>query len=129
MPLIFRVPGLTPEGARCGRTVSLLDLFPTLVDLCDLPSPEHLEGRSLAPLLQDPAAPWKWPAVTMVSTGSHSVRSERWRYIRYTDGSEELYDHDSDPAERENLAMTPGFEELTRSLRGWIPADTASRQT
>jgi len=101
VPLII----LTPEGndGRCERPVELLNLYPTLIELCGLPSREGLEGVSLVPLISDPATAWERPAITTYQRENHAVRSERYRYIRYADGSEELYDHDNDPNEWQNL--------------------------
>lgn len=120
VPLIIVVPGLTPAGRICPRPVSLLDLYPTLVDLCHLPAKPELHGESLVPLLRDPLTPRTRPAVMTYECGNHAVRSERWRYIRYNDGSEELYDHSTDPNEWTNLATRPELAavkaELARSL-------------
>jgi arylsulfatase A-like enzyme len=120
VPLAIVAPGVSRAETRCARTVSLLDLYPTLVELCGLPPREELEGRSLIPLLREPAAAWDRPVVTTHGHRNHAVRTERWRYIRYADGSEELYDHDADPLEWENLAGESRFatvkEELARSL-------------
>jgi len=121
VPMIFVVPGLTKPGTRCERTVSLLDLYPTLADLCGLPVGEHLEGRSLKPLLADPDAEWDRPVVTTHGRNNHAVRSERWRYIRYSDGTEELYDHQSDPMEWTNLAVDPDLAEVKREMARWLP--------
>ena len=97
-------PGVTEAGTRCDRTVSLLDVYPTLVELCGLPARDDLEGHSLVPLLGDPQADWEHAAITTHGRNNHAVRTERWRYIRYTDGGEELYDHEKDPLEQTNLA-------------------------
>lgn len=121
VPFIMVVPGMTPEGSVCQRTVSLLDIYPTLVDLCRLPPGKELEGRSLTPLLKDPAAAWKYPAITTNGMGNHAVRSERWRYIQYNDGTEELYDHQNDPNEWNNLAGEPEYEAIRVELAGWLP--------
>ena len=96
--------------------------YPTLVELCGLRRPEHLEGLSLVPLLESPARGWERPALTTLRPGSHSVRSERWRLIRYEDGTEELYDHESDPHEWQNLADDPRFVAVKRDLARWMPA-------
>lgn len=121
VPLVFVVPGLTKPGTRCDRTVSLLDIYPTLAELCGLPVGEHLEGKSLKPLLQDPALPWDRPVVTTHGRNNHSVRSERWRLIRYSDATEELYDHRSDPMEWTNLAGDPRLAEVKKKLAAWLP--------
>lgn len=103
VPLIISVPGGI-KGGRCSRPVELLSLFPTLNELCGLPKLRGLEGISVKSLLDDPDAEWTFPALTTFKEGNHSVRSERFRYIRYADGSEELYDHLKDPKEWVNLA-------------------------
>ncbi len=125
VPLIVVAPGVTSPGTVCERTVSLLDLFPTLIDLCMLPAIDAHEGRSLVPLLEDPAAPWDHPALTTWLPDNHSLRTERWRYIRYNDGTEELYDHDVDPLEWHNLANEAGYAgekaRLAAQLLGQVP--------
>ncbi len=121
VPMVFVVPGLTTAGTRCDRTVSLLDIYPTLADVCGLPVGQHLEGRSLKPLLEDPAAPWDRPVVTTHGRMNHSVRSERWRYIRYSDGTEELYDHENDPMEWTNLAGDPKHADVKKQLARRLP--------
>ena len=121
VPMAIHVPGMTKPGGRCGRTVSLLDLYPTLIDLCGLTAKPELEGRSLVPLLKNPAAAWERPAVTTYQLGNHSVRSERWRYTRYRDGTEELYDHEKDPLEWTNLAKKPAFTPVKDDLKRWLP--------
>jgi arylsulfatase A-like enzyme len=121
VPLFLSVPGATSPGTRCDRTVSLLDLYPTLIELCGLPPREELEGRSFVALLPDPTTAWDHPVVTTHGRDNHAVRSERWRYIRYSDGSEELYDHKQDPREWENLAGDPQWNELKASLATHLP--------
>lgn len=121
VPLVFAGPGIV-RGGHCHRPVELLDIYPTLVALCGLPAPAGLEGHSLVPQLRDPAAPRPWPAITTHNPDNHAVRSERWRYIRYADGSEELYDHMSDPNEWHNLAGRPEFTSTVREHAHWLPA-------
>ena len=125
VPLIFVAPGLTAPGSRSERAVSLLDLFPTLAELAGLDVPEHLEGTSLLPLLENPDAAWDRPAISTHHFGNHAVRSERFRYIRYNDGSEELYDHDADPNEWHNLADDPDYADAKVELASWLPTENA----
>jgi len=119
------LPAGTPAGARSERTVSLMDLFPTLVALTGIPVKTGLDGHSLIPLLADPDAPWEYPAITTYDVGEFSIRTERYRYICYIDGSEELYDHTVDPEEWTNLAADPDYAEVIQQLAAFIPADPA----
>jgi arylsulfatase A-like enzyme len=118
------IPGL-PEGSKPGgrsdRIVSLLDIYPTLIDLCGLPEKEGLDGRSLVPLLKEPATEWDYPAITTYDFAEFSVRTEDWRYIRYIDDSEELYDHRVDPEEWTNLANDPEYQTIKEELASYIP--------
>jgi hypothetical protein len=94
---------------------------PTLAGSCALPARDGLEGHSLVPQLQNASTPRPWPAITTHNPGNHSVRSERWRYIRYADGSEELYDHATDPNEWTNLAGKTEFNGVIREHARWLP--------
>lgn len=120
VPLVFAGPGVA-SGARCERAVELLDLYPTLIELSGLPEKKDLEGHSLAPLLKRARAPRQWPAMTTHNQDNHTVRDERWRYIRYADGSEELYDHQRDPNEWTNLASQKSSAKELERLRRWLP--------
>jgi arylsulfatase A-like enzyme len=120
-PWLFVVPGMTKPGGRCKRPVSFIDMYPTIVDLCGVPPKSDVDGKSLVPLLKDPGAAWETPVVTTHKFGNHSVRSERWRYIRYKDGTEELYDHDKDELEWTNLAGDPKYTEVKEKLACWLP--------
>lgn len=121
VPLIWVAPGTTNPGSRCDHPVSLLDVYPTLVDLCGLTQLSHLEGQSLRPWLLDTERPKREPAMTTHGRNNHSVRTRRWRYIRYHDGSEELYDHVSDPDEFTNIGDAPQYDSLKDELGAWIP--------
>ncbi len=121
VPLIIVAPGITKAGGVCYRPVSLLDLYPTLIDLCGLPPNLELEGASLLPLLTDPTAPRTTPAITTVSFRNHSIRDEHWRYTRYENGGEELYDHRNDRHEWTNLANDPKYAAVKERLRKWLP--------
>ena len=125
VPFIVVAPGVTTAGSRSTRPVSLMDIYPTLAELAGLTVPAHVEGRSLVPLLRDPAADWEWPAVSTYGYRNHAVRSERWRYIRYADGNEELYDHASDPNEWHNLAGSDEHRRIVRAHRRWLPSTDA----
>ncbi|CAN5911892.1 sulfatase [soil metagenome] len=132
VPLVVNVPGVTQPGGRSQRTVTLLDLYPTLIELAGLPPKQDLEGKSFVPLLRDPGAAWDRPAVTTHGRGNHAVRSERWRFIRYANGDEELYDHEADPQEWKNLADDPRYSSVKQELAGWLPkreAPNAPRET
>jgi arylsulfatase A-like enzyme len=107
MPFIWVVPGVTKPDQLCTRPVDLMSVYPTLMDLCGLPTPKHVEGKSIRPLLADASAQWDTPAVSTFLRNNHAVRSEGWRYIRYANGDEELYDENTDPLEHTNLANKP----------------------
>jgi len=120
VPLIFAGPGVQ-AGQRCQQPAELLDLYPTLIELAGLPTRTDLEGISLTPQLQDAAIKRERPAISSHNQGNHGVRSERWRYIRYADGSEELYDLQTDPNEWTNLAGQPGHDARLAEHRKWLP--------
>lgn len=120
VPLIFAGPGVTP-GGRCTQPAELLDIYPTLSDLCRLSSRSDLEGISLAPQLRDASTKRERPAITSHNQGNHGIRSERWRYIRYADDSEELYDLQADPREWSNLAAKPEHAGVIAEHRRWLP--------
>ena len=122
VPLIIVDPRNGKAGTRCTQPVSLLDLYPTLVDLCDLQRPTHLEGQSLLPLMKNPDRSTRRGVITTQGFNNHAVRTERWRYIRYADGGEELYDQQNDPNEFTNLANHPEFGPVKKSLVTMLPS-------
>jgi len=124
VPPVFAGPGVA-AGAECTRPAELLDIYPTLVELAGLPERSGLEGISLAPQLRRADAPRERPAITTHNHDNHGVRSEHWRYIRYADGSEELYDMRRDPNEWRNLAADPEFADVLEQHRRWLPASSA----
>lgn len=129
VPLIIVAPSVACAGADCARVVSLLDVYPTLVELCELTTNapvSTLEGRSLTPLLRSPKAVWNRPAVMTYLRGNHALRNERWRHIHYAGGGEELYDHQNDPNEWVNLADKPEFASVKAELAKWLPKTDAS---
>ena len=121
IPFIVSGPGIK-AGTKCTQPVSLIDVYPSLVDLAGLDVPEWLDGASIKPQLSDPLAP-RGPAISSYGEGNTSIRTEHWRYIRYEDGSEELYDHRVDPNEWTNLANEPGQEKIRKKLSRMIPAN------
>ena len=126
VPFLILAPGVTRAGSRTARPVGLVDLFPTLAELCGLPPVAGLDGQSLVPLLREPTRAWDRPALTTHGAGNHTLRSERWRYIRYADGGEELYDHRNDPHEWNNLAGRPEFAAIKADLAQALPKTDAA---
>jgi arylsulfatase A-like enzyme len=134
-PLIIHVPETLRDSrwknsaTICKHPVSLLDLYPTLINLCGLPANEKNEGRSLAPLVRNPETDWPWPAVITHSPHwlgtNHALRSKRWHYINYSDGGEELYDVISDPFQWYNLSNEPDHAAVKEELKQWLPKSNA----
>tara|TARA_B110000263_G_scaffold129120_1_gene112254 strand:- start:277 stop:1467 length:1191 start_codon:yes stop_codon:yes gene_type:complete len=125
VPFIVVVPGMTTPGTRSVRTVSLIDIFPTVAELVGLQPPNYLEGASLVPLLRNPDASWDRPAISTLGFENHAVRTEDFRYIRYSDGSEELYDHKLDSNEWVNLANDSSYIDVIAELSEFIPERNA----
>ncbi len=124
VPLIFAGPGVASGSVSTGPA-ELLDLYPTLVEMGGLPEKAGLEGHSLVPLLKNSRARREWPAITTHNHDNHGVRSENWRYIRYADGEEELYDMRRDPSEWKNLAGDPRHRSVIEQHRRWLPRRNA----
>lgn len=122
MPYVWVAPGVTKAGGVCDRTVDLMSLYPTLCALCGLERPKHVEGEDISPLLRDPKAAWDKAAVTTFHRNNHAVRTARWRFIRYADGGEELYDHDRDEYEWTNLAADEKYREVKADLIRQLPS-------
>jgi len=125
VPLIIAAPGQKTKGQASPRTVELLDIYPTLAELCGLAPHHTLAGRSLRPLLDNPQAAWDKPAFTQVWRGNHaghSVRTERWRYTEWDDGrlGVQLYDYQTDPGETRNLADDPKLARTLSELRALV---------
>lgn len=133
VPLIIYDPLAKGNGQSSLRIVELIDLFPTLAELCGLPLPTGLEGASLAPLLENPSHTWSKPAITEVvrrkdrsikeGINGRSLRTERYRYTEWDGGSKgiELYDHQTDPNEWFNLAADPAHKKTTERLKAMLP--------
>lgn len=124
VPLLFAGPGI-PKNASCSSPVGLIDLYPTLLELAGLTANPQNEGHSLVPLLKNPDADWEHPALTFWGRNNTTVRTDQYRYIRYEDGSEELYDHATDPNEWINLANDPCQRARCDALGQHIPENQA----
>jgi iduronate 2-sulfatase len=136
VPLVFRVPGVSKAGKSSAHPVSLVDLYPTLLDLCGLPDNtmknekgRPLDGFSLKPLLSDPAkgkwkgpdyaltALYKWAQYYDPANQSYSLRFNEWRYVRYENGKEELYHTAKDKHEWRNLALDSEYSDTLKKYR------------
>lgn len=146
VPLLIVAPGVAQPGMAVKTPVSLVDLYPTLAELCKVAAPDNLQGQTLAPMLKDPSATGRGWAVTQVSRGGgarratitrdassdgrrffgYSLRTPRWRYTEWDGGAagRELYDHDADPKELTNLAGNPAhattIEDLSKQLQAAV---------
>ena len=122
VPLIIKYPGQS-KGQVCQRAVSFLDIYPTILDMLKVEKPDFLEGHSVVDWLTDPDKPREIPAVITHEKGNVSVVLDNWNYIRYKDGSEELYDRSKDKFEYHNLAGELKYKELKNKLAKFIPVD------
>ena len=116
VPLIIYVPGMAGNGKPCTRMASLIDIFPTLMDLLGETASDHLEGRSLKSLLENPAAVWEHAVITDRRPGQYAIRTGEWCYIRYNEGAEELYNRRNDPREWVNLAGEKKYDSIKKEL-------------
>ena len=124
VPMIVCAPG-GATGKSSPRTVQLLDIYPTLADLCGRTAPEGLEGHSLVPLVKDPQAAWSHPAYTVCNvagTRGQSVRTERWRYSEWNGGAAGavLFDEQADPHEMKNLADDPAHKQVIAEMKALL---------
>ena len=124
VPYLVVAPGKGNPGQRCEQSVSTIDLFPTLIELCALPRLDDLDGQSLVHLMEDTQEP-RPPAVTVDENLHVAIRDNRYRYIRYRDGSEELYDHLHDPKEWRNRAADQELAGIKARLRKCLPTSFA----
>jgi arylsulfatase A-like enzyme len=113
------------DAHAVSRPVGLIDLFPTLIEMTGLPKRKQNSGASLVRLMEDSEAEWRATTITTYARGNHALRSDRYRYIAYPDGSEELYDHQSDPNEWVNLAGDAAHHETLASFRAQLPQQNA----
>jgi arylsulfatase A-like enzyme len=119
VPVIFAGPGIQP--GVCDQPAELLDIYPTLAELAGLDAPEEVDGISLVPQIKDPKTKRTRPAITEHNPGNLGIRDERYRFIQYADGSEELYDLKTDPEEHTNLIGDDQYSEIASRLRSFIP--------
>ena len=134
MPLIIAVPGNDAKGQTCRRPVELVSLQKTLTDLCDIAPASRTEGYSMRPLVENPKAKWKHAAYSQVTRSAKAVvasstsrgeimgrsaRTERWRYTEWDEGraGSELYDHDCDPNEMNNVAQDPRHSRIVKEMQ------------
>lgn len=131
-PLIISVPGQNPRGVKCDALVEFVDIYPSLADLCGLPAPNGTEGKSFKPLIENPAGSTKAAGHSWYPKGGYegvAMRTDRWRFVEWRKAGQpslyELYDHQNDPQENQNLANKPEYaetiRELTAKLRGKFP--------
>ncbi|MDZ4684722.1 MAG: sulfatase [Planctomycetaceae bacterium] len=120
-PVIWIAPGVTKPDTVCHQPVDHMSIYPTVCDLAGVPIPSHVQGPSLKPLLSSPDTKWPQPAITTFHQNNHGLRFPDWRYIRYADGGEELYDHKSDPYEWTNLANNPQYAAVKKDLAQYLP--------
>jgi arylsulfatase A-like enzyme len=122
--LIFK-PLHYSANKQSDEPVQLLDIYPTLLDLCELPPYEMAEGHSLAPLINGSVQEWEYPALSYYGEGNVAIRTKRYRLIRYEDGATELYDMVKDPNEWDNLSNKKKYMNIKSDLLEWVPKDWA----
>jgi arylsulfatase A-like enzyme len=126
IPFIVIAPGITQPNTVIEKPVDMTTIYPTLCELSGLDIPRHVDGFSLLPLLKDTSVVVP-PALMTYLKGNHAVRTERWRYIQYADGTEELYDHRNDPHEWYNLVGVKNYAEIIKELKNHVPPDNAEQ--
>jgi choline-sulfatase len=122
VPLVFAGPGIV-AGQTCNKPAELLDIYPTLNELCGLPKNTVLEGHSLLPQLKDASAERQWPAITTHNHDNHAIKTEEWRFIQYADGSQELYNTRKDPNEWQNVVSQPEYASVIAELKKFLPKE------
>jgi arylsulfatase A-like enzyme len=127
IPFFMRVPNLSPEGVQSDAVVNLVDMYPTLLDLCGLPENQENDGRSLVPVLTDPNMEWNEPTVITWQRNNHGITDGKFKYIYYgkSNGAEEFYDLKTDPYEHTNLVRNPEFSQLVDQYRKYLPKTNA----
>ena len=126
VPVAIRIPGNAKNGKTCLEPVNLVDLYPTLADYCGLEVRERqLQGASLRKYLENPGKDFGSTSLTTFGEGFASVRDRRYRYIVYSDGTDELYDHQKDPYELNNLAENKDYSSVMERLVQDLPGEFA----
>ena len=121
-PLIIYHPNKIKNNTVINTPISFIDIYPTLIDLCGLPPKKNgLDGKSFFQLLKNPSLNWDKPVLMTFGQGNHAVRTSRWRYIQYYDGTNELYDHNNDPHEWVNLSGNNNYIKIIEELKKHIP--------
>jgi len=120
VPMIIVGPGVA-KGKICNKPVELLDIYPTLLELTGLKADPTHEGQSMVALLKNPEADWPHFARTSFGPGNVGIRSERYRYIHYNDGTEEFYDHTDDPHEWVNQIANADYTDAIANHRAQLP--------
>jgi arylsulfatase A-like enzyme len=120
IPFLIRMPG-QKTMQTVESCVGLQDLAPTLMDFAGVKSDYPMEGRSLRPLLENPATPWEYPVLTTMNQYDYAIRTSNWRYIRYSTGETELYDEAADPGEYHNLAGVASYAPVMGGLDKHMP--------
>lgn len=121
--LIIAGPESIVKGVLCDRPVSLIDIYPTMLELTGVPQRDGLDGQSIVPLLENPKRLWDKPVIMTYGYQNHAVQTDRWRYIQYHDGGQELYDHLQDPNEWTNLAGDPKYRTVIGNLQRCLPTE------
>lgn len=129
VPFLMKIPGITDLGQNCDKVVSLLDIFPTLVDLCKIQSNTQFDGISLKPLLENQNCRWNRSVLTTQFYMNHSVRTDQWCYIKYADGREELYDRVADPYENNDLSDHKKFAKIKQKMQNLLPSTNREEVT
>ncbi len=123
VPFIIALPEMEYAGQSTNKPVNLVSIFPTLVHLLNLESDVDFDGPDLSPLLEDPNTTWPHVSLIDFGFGNTAVRTDRWRYIRYSDGTEELYDHQTDSNEWNNIANNPAHQPIKDQLSQHLPKE------
>ena len=141
VPLIMAGPGVKSSGTTAQSPVGLIDLYPTLTEMCSVKSPDNLQGQSLLPMLQDPDSKGRgWalsqvtrrlPAPNRTNVLGYTLRTERWRYTEWDEGRQgrELYDHSNDPLELTNLIEKDEVQGAVEELSQLMDEATANTYT